>query len=185
VTLRPLLLALVLLAALPAVALAEVTLALAPVEVHATGEDSAYLADGLGEMLSARLEQFEDLRVVRIDAPGDGAVAAGRAAGADYVLYGSFTRFGQGASLDLRCAATADGAGEPREVFIQAGLVSEIIPKLDTLAEKVARYAANGEVAHRRAGPPDAGATLADLVRRVEALEARANGSGAGDVAAE
>ena len=174
-SLRPLFLAFVLFASLPALAAAEVVVALAPIAVHAAGKESTYLSRGLSEMLSARLEQFDGIRVVPIEAEEADVLAAARSAGADYVLYGSFTRFGEGASLDLKCMATAEGGGDLRRVFIQAGLVSDIIPKLDTLAEKVARFSISGEVTRRRAmtdgGAKTAG--LADLTRRVEALEER------------
>ena len=174
-SLRSLSLAFVLFASLPALAVEEVVVALAPIAVHAAGEDSSYLSRGLGEMLSARLEQFDGIRVVPIESGEGDAVAAARSAGADYVLYGSFTRFGEGASLDLQCVATAEGSGDARRVFIQAGLVSDIIPKLDTLAEKVARFSISGEASRRRAttdGAPET-ARLADLTRRVDALEER------------
>ncbi len=186
-SLRSLSLAFVLFASFPALAGEEVIVALAPIAVHAAGEDSTYLSQGLGEMLSARLEQFDGIRVVPIEAGEADALAAARSAGADYVLYGSFTRFGEGASLDLQCAATAEGAGDTRRVFIQAGLVSDIIPKLDTLAEKVARFSMSGEASRRRATTDSAAKTtdLADLRRRVDALEERVFAPAAGTSASE
>ena len=186
-SLRSLSLAFVLFASLPALAEEEVIVALAPIAVHAAGEDSTYLSRGLSEMLSARLQQFDGIRVIPIEAGKDDALAAARSAGADYVLFGSFTRFGEGASLDLQCMATAEGAGESRRVFIQAGLVSDIIPKLDTLAEKVARFSISGEVSRRRATTDGAAGTagLADLTRRVEALEERVYAPASGTTASE
>ena len=186
-SLRSLFLAFVLFASLPALAVEEVVVALAPITVHAAGTDSAYLSRGLSEMLSARLEQFEGIRVVRIEAGEADVLAAARSAGADYVLYGSFTRFGEGASLDLKCMATAEGAGESRRVFIQAGLLTDIIPKLGTLAEKVARFSISGEVTRRRATTDGAAKTagLADLTRRVEALEEQVYAPASGATASE
>jgi hypothetical protein len=148
-------------------------------------------------MLSARLEQFAGLVVVR---PGDAATPAagrqealdrGREAGADFVLYGSFTRFGEGASLDLRCDQLlppaedldAEALQDPaRQVFIQAGTLAEIIPDLDTLAEKVARFAITAPAGPQlRAlagasgnGAPAGGASGAEvqeILRRLDALE--------------
>ena len=169
-----------------------VRVALLPIAVHAQGGDSAYLETGLVEMISARLEQYDGLDVVRPGAdatPATGAEdALGRArdARADFVLYGSFTRFGEGASLDLRCsqvapaaAEEADPAGPARRVFIQAGTLAQIIPDLDTLAEKVARFAFETNSTPPKRGEVVAGATpeqmgheeLADLKARVEALE--------------
>ena len=183
--------------ALPALAEPNARVVLLPIAVHATGSDSEYLQKGLAEMLSARLEQFEGLVVVR---PGDAAMPAsgrqealdrGREAGADFVLYGSFTRFGEGASLDLRCDQLLPPTEDPeaevsqppaRQVFIQAGTLAEIIPDLDTLAEKVARFAITAPAGpQRRAlarasgnGAPAGGASGAEvqeILRRLDALE--------------
>ncbi len=158
-----------------------VRVAVVPVVVHSSEAGSDYLSQGLADMLSARLERSGDVTVVRTadgkpSASLSAALKAGRGAGADFVLFGSFTQFGAGASLDLHCAQVAgaedsDGAG-PRRIFIQAGTVGEIIPKLEGLADKVTRYVTGTE------GPapsPPQGAVDADhydeLMRRVEALE--------------
>jgi len=111
--------ALVLCAALAAAAPAaaqrggrEVKIAVLPVVVHAM-EQQDYLRSGLGDMLASRLGQHRGLAVLRMEDPArattdsDAARAAGRAAGADWVLFGSFTQFGTGASLDLRCLPAA------------------------------------------------------------------------------
>lgn len=182
------------LVAAPALAGPGVRVALLPIAVHASGSESDYLQTGLAEMLSARLEQYEDLEVVR---PGDAstptstrdeAQARGREAGADVVLYGSFTRFGSGASLDLRCdqiiatpASEEEKVDAPaRRVFIQAGTLAEIIPDLDTLAEKVARFAISMPGTPPKRGEAgvaldaDTGPTAAEyqnVLRRLDALE--------------
>ena len=109
--------------------------------------------------------------------------------GADFVLFGSFTRFGDGASLDLRCATVASpGEGDEaqdaaRRLFIQSGALGEIIPQLDTLAQKVARYAIGTGAAPQVAGASDGkpaassaprGPSPAEyqaLLQRIEALE--------------
>lgn len=187
---RPFVLALFFVVALAAPAGAVVRIALLPVSVHATGEESSYLQSGLSEMIAARLDQYEGVVVVRAPSetgpPSDDAAAraAGRAAGADFVLYGAFTRFGDGASLDMRCAKVegdeADAAA--RRIFIQSGNLVEIIPQLDTLAQKVARYAFGaGGGAPRVAGTgggagpiATGGPTAGDfdaLAKRVEGLE--------------
>jgi TolB-like protein len=170
--------------ALPALATsqkADVRVALLPIAVHAEGKESDYLRSGLQEMLAARLEQFDGVSVVQPDVPGvrdaGAAVAAAQAAGAEFVLYGSFTRFGDGASLDLHCvsvAATGEAAGA-RRVFVHSGTLAEIIPQLDTLAEKVARYAlaparpVRSDAASPAAGPSDE--AFQALIKRVDALE--------------
>jgi TolB-like protein len=170
--------------ALPALATsqkADVRVALLPIEVHAEGNESDYLRSGLQEMLAARLEQFDGVSVVQPDVPGvrdaEAAVAAAQAAGAEFVLYGSFTRFGDGASLDLHCvsAAASGEAGGARRVFVHSGTLAEIIPQLDTLAEKVARYAlaparpVRSDGASPAAGPSDE--AFQSLIKRVDALE--------------
>jgi len=174
--------------ALPAQA--DVRIALLPIAVHATGGDSDYLQSGLAEMIAARLDQYEGVTVVRprIDGAPPASVETARAVAegvdAAFVLYGSFTRFGDGASLDLRCAEVAvpaDGnAKAARRLFIQSGQLAEIIPQLDTLAQKVARYtlrAGTPRMAGADDGKPPApspGPTASQyeaLVKRVEALE--------------
>ena len=159
----PIAIALVFLA-VPAQA-AAVRIALLPLAVHAAGEESSYLQSGLAEMIAARLDQYEDVVVVRqasSEAPPADIAAAretAEAEGADFVLYGSFTRFGDGASLDMRCAEVVPGEAEEasaRRIFIQSGSLAEIIPQLDTLAQKVVRYAFGaGGGAPRVAGAAD------------------------------
>jgi hypothetical protein len=160
-----------------------VRVALFPVAVNSSLPETGHLSAGLGDMIAARLEQSEQIVIIRVDekvTSREEAIAAGKQAGADYVLFGSYTQFGDGASLDLRCAPVVGGDDdEPRRVFVQAGSASEIIPKLGVLSQNVSRYlveagkpaaavAAGAEPAAPRA--PDA-ASLVDLELRVEALE--------------
>ncbi len=170
-----------------AAASGEPRLLLLPVVVH-TAEAPGYLRDGLMDMLAARFSRIGSIDLVRPPAEERGttdharALALGREAGADYVLFGSFTRFGQGASLDVQCAPISqDKQREPlREIFVHSGSIGEIIPDLDELAGKVSRFAL-GE-AMSPASPAPAGSTLSaaarsdapleDLVFRIEALEA-------------
>jgi outer membrane protein insertion porin family len=153
------------------------TVAVLPVVVHAL-DDGAYLRDGIADMLASRLGQQPGIGVVRVTDPSratsDAAAAreAGRAVGAQWVLFGSFTRFGDGASLDLQCLSVA-GPGDPgpRSIFVQAGQLAELIPRLDGVAERVAAY-----VTGRDGGAPATPAAqseLGELRRRLEALERR------------
>ncbi len=125
-----------------------IRVAMLPVSVNTSLAESSHLSAGLADMVAARLEQNGQIVIIRLDAPAtsrEAAIAAGKKAGAEYVLFGSYTQFGDGASLDLRCAPVIGGdADEPRRVFIQAGSASEIIPKLGVLSESVARYLAVG-----------------------------------------
>lgn len=158
----------------------EARIVILPVVVHSPTPDPGYVSSGLSEMLSARLEQLGGVEVVRADdvslattQPGE-AIQAARAMGGDYVLFGSFTQFGDGASLDIQCVPVESG-DPPRNIFVLSGTMGEIIPKLDELADKVARYI-RGEIPARTAAlPPVGGAAnaeeLDDLHRRLEALE--------------
>lgn len=167
-------------------------LLLLPVVVH-SAEDPEYLREGLSDMLAARFERIGALDLVRA-APGargtteiERALTLARKAGADYVLFGSFTRFGQGASLDVQCVpvpdpGTAESQREPlREIFVHSGSIGEIIPDLDELAGKVSRFA-RGEVVSPgapsapgrpggSAAPGASAGAIRDLTERVRALE--------------
>lgn len=184
---------LVAVAAFAAPASAGPRLLLLPIVVHSS-EDPDYLRAGLSDMLASRFERIGALDLVRgeIDGRGttdpDEARALAEKQGADFVLYGSFTRFGQGASLDVQCAPVAGdettGAPAPlREIFVHSGSIGEIIPDLDELAGKVSRYAqgemvvtgvppAPGLAASGAAALGGGGADVQELRSRVEALEA-------------
>lgn len=163
-------------------------LLLLPIVVH-SAEDPDYLRSGLSDMLASRFERIGALDLVRAEAgergttDPDRALAIARERGAEFVLYGSFTRFGQGASLDVQCVPVPSVEGgdeqEPlREIFVHSGSIGEIIPDLDELAGKVSRFARGEAVV--ASGPPDAadpavpvlGEDLRGLLDRVEALEA-------------
>ena len=103
------------------------------------------------------------------------ALDTAREAGADFVLFGSFTRFGQGASLDMQAASTAPGSGEPlREIFVHSGSIGDVIPDLDELVGKVSRFAVSDyDDSAVSAGPAKERArpSVDKLRRRIEALE--------------
>jgi hypothetical protein len=135
-------------------------------------------------MLAARFEQAGGIEVLEIgdeaSATTDAAAAVGaaRAQSAEFVVFGSFTQFGDGASLDVRCAraAGADAEGDPeaRQVFIQSGKLGDIIPRLDDLSRRIVHYVKGGELPVPAAGAEAAAAEapeVSDLERRIEALE--------------
>jgi hypothetical protein len=167
----------------PRAGLAEpVRVALLPVVVHMSDAQSApHVSSGIGDMLASRLERSGEIQVIR--ATGDdgsttrpaSAIESGRAMGADWVVFGSFTQFGVGASLDIQCAAIAGTEEDARRVFIQSGEMSQIIPKLDELVTKVNRHVlGRNPAAEQPAGeaPPAAGDNaVEELRRRVDALE--------------
>ena len=158
-------------------------LLLLPIVVHSS-EDPEYVRDGLADMLTARFARIGALDLIRPADPERGttdleqALKLGRKAGADFVLYGSFTRFGQGASLDVQCSPTDETLARAplREIFVHSGSIGEIIPDLDELAGKVSRFAkgeiiAPAEIAASAGGAP-AAQSIEELVSRIEALEA-------------
>ena len=163
-----------------------IKIAMLPMVVHSS-ESPEYLRQGLADMLVSRFDQVEVFEVIRIDDPRKAttrltaALETGRAAGADMVLFGSFTRFGQGASLDVQAAATQPGPnGETlREIFVHSGSIGEVIPDLDDLVGKVTRFAVPGYSLPVAGPPAPPGAArpavtrrdIEDLATRVQALE--------------
>jgi TolB-like protein len=162
-----------------------------PVVVHRAANDSGYVSRGVADMLSSRLEQVGGISVVRVESAKAATMdreAAQKTASrfeGDFVLYGAFTQFGEGASLDIHCASlqASEGGAAPRRVFIQSGTVGEIIPKLDMLVDKIVMFVKAGEAATLADAPgadeltdlqdgsavdPD---TIQELRERVEALE--------------
>jgi hypothetical protein len=145
---------------LPSLAAGQTRIAILPVVVHST-DSPEFLRAGLSDMLASRLGQVKEIAVIRIDDPATAttdiaaAQTAARASGAEYVLFGSFTRFGEGA----------------------AGTLGEIIPKLDDVAGRVAAYIESGgtNVPAVSAAPPRAAdvsrTEVDDLRRRIDALE--------------
>jgi TolB-like protein len=172
--------------AFPAAAAAEpIRVAMLPIVVHAASGESDYLSKGLAEMLSARLEQAGGIEVIRLESNSRAttnakvAISAGKEAEAEYVVFGSFTQFGSGASLDVRCARVGEAAAkddpESRQVFIQSGELGEIIPRLGDLSGRIVQFLKGSAVA---AAPREGGApapagspAVGELERRVEALE--------------
>jgi outer membrane protein insertion porin family len=166
----------VLLGGAPALAQAA-RVAVLPVVIHSL-EESAYLRAGISEMLTTRLSQQDGVSAIRVDdataATADlaAARAAGRAAGADWVLFGSFTRFGEGASLDLRCVPVASEAPVgSRSVFVHAGALAELIPRLDSVVQRIGAHVRGG-VANATAAPSP-GAPEADVLAEIQALASR------------
>jgi TolB-like protein len=135
-------------------------IAILPMVVNSVGEHG-YLRSGLSDMLASRLGQNPRVAVLRLEDADQATTDPARAAAigaehaADFVVFGSFTQFGQGASLDVQCVearALEEDEGPPaRRVFIQSGTVGDIIPKLDETAQKIAMFATGPAPA---AGPP-------------------------------
>ncbi len=166
----------------PARAEDRVRIALLPMVVH-SAESPGYVRAGLADMLASRIERIRELEVVRIDETSAAttnlakALKRARKADAEFVLFGSFTRFGTGASLDLQCAAVSEAAAdEPlRQIFVHSGTIGDVIPDLDDLVGKVARFVIRDytDRAAEAGETPDLSGSRAvtNLERRVEALE--------------
>ena len=172
-----------------------VRVAILPVVVHSAAPNPEYVSRGIADMLSSRLEQDGRARALRVDAADlattevSVALAAGRERRADYVLFGAYTQFGDGASLDLHCIPVARDEAEAaaaRRIFIQSGAVGEIIPKLDEIVNRIAIYVSGG-AAVASGGEPGAATPSPNLVRelaeRVRALEARVYSGGEAEAA--
>lgn len=120
-----------------------VRLAVLPVVVHSL-DGREYLQRGIGDMLVSRLGREPRLAVVPVEDPAtattdpEAARKTALANGADYVVFGSFTRFGEGASLDLACTSAHDAESEPRKIYVHADTMAALIPLLDGVAERAA-----------------------------------------------
>ena len=161
-----------------------IRVAVLPVVVHTATDESDYLSKGLAQMLTARLEQAGGIDVVLVgdvsQATTDAATAVDRggSANADFVIFGSFTQFGDGASLDMRCARVdgtdSDGKHEARQVFVQSGKLGDIIPRMGDLTSRIVYYLKGGAVASGSAAgasEPGEPSHESELERRVHALE--------------
>lgn len=148
---------------------ADKRIALLPIIVHSS-DDPVFLREGLADMLTARLDQAGGFEIIRVEDPGMAttslrrALESGRSLGADFVLFGSFTRFGKGASLDMQCASTAEGDGKTplREIFVHSGSIGDVIPDLDELVGKLNQFAATGRPRGASAGTVDAPPEVAE-----------------------
>src|SRR5262249_10371738 len=145
-----------------------------------------YHRQGLSDMRVARLGRDQRLGVIKAEDPAkattaiDKAREAGHAESAEYVVFGSFTRFGEGASLDLSVAKVASDA-TPRQIFAHSDTLGGIIPMLDGVAEKTVVYVVEGAPSGPAvsAGPAGSapsgggagGGGVPGLRRRVEALQ--------------
>ncbi|RIL04720.1 MAG: hypothetical protein DCC71_13015 [Proteobacteria bacterium] len=157
-------LVLTLCAALPAPSRADdrVRVALVPLVVHsADGRD--FLQRGLADMLVSRIGRERRIAVLPIDdakaatADADAAREVGAANGAAWVVFGSFTHFADGASLDLACTPVRESDGEPRRIYVHAATMADMIPLLDKVAERAAAIVLGGADAAPAAASPPAG----------------------------
>ncbi len=138
--------------------------AILPFTMHAQ-QEMDYLRDGIVDMLTTRLYWKDKVTVIEkgvvrkamADHPGamdsEYAEQLGKELGADYVLFGSVTVFGESVSLDATILSTARNV-EPVTVFTQTKGMASVIPEINGFAQKI-----NGQIF----GRPEA---LAQVRRR-------------------
>jgi hypothetical protein len=160
-----------------------------PIVVHSAASDSSYVSRGITDMISSRLEQTGSVQVERIEDPKAAttvlgkALELGKARGGDYLIFGAFTQFGDGASLDVHCLPLSvkdeAEAAAARRIFISSGAMGDIIPKLDEIVDRVALYTKVARTDPATGAPASIAApastaqteAIRDLTRRLEALE--------------
>jgi hypothetical protein len=124
-----------------------VKVALLPVTIHSE-ENLDYLREGVYAMFSSRVELEGRVVVMERAAvkkavsqfPGEidseSAKKIGETLGADFVVFGSLTKLGDSASLDLK-VMDVKGEKPASSVYVQARKMEEIIAQVDVLARKV------------------------------------------------
>jgi TolB-like protein len=128
---------------------AEVTkkVAVFPFQMNAA-EDLSFLQEGIQDMLASRLawegkvEILEEHVVEQSLAGREGSLneaaarEIGTALGADYVLFGSLTVFGQSVSIDARMVSLT-GDSPPVSVYAHSKGMDEVIPRINEFAQSI------------------------------------------------
>jgi len=121
--------------------------AILPITIHSP-ESLEYLREGVYAMFSSRVELegrislIERAAVKKVvsqfsgEIDSEAAQKLGEDLGADFVVFGSLTKLGDSASLDLK-VLDVKGGKAPSPVYVQAGKLEEIIGQVDVLARKV------------------------------------------------
>ncbi len=122
-----------------------------PLTIHAE-KDLTFLNKGIMDMLASRIGQSATvIRRSGLD-PGKDAIQMGRDLGADYVVTGSLTLFGNSASTDA--ALTAVDSGEAVLQFNQFGQSSgDVLMHINQFAAQVNQFLAPLTVAPTAAAP--------------------------------
>ncbi len=122
-------------------------IAVLPFQINAA-QDLGYLREGILDMLASRLAWEGKVQVIEKNlvkeamagrqGPLNEAAArqVGKALGADYVLFGSLTVFGDSVSMDAQMVdLTGDKA--PVTVFAQTKGMNEVIPRINDFAQDI------------------------------------------------
>ncbi len=138
--------------------------AVVPFTVHAE-KDLTFLQQGVVDMLTSRLSEEGKVTVLGRDETAaalagvegplnpEKATQLGRKLGADYVLYGSLTVFGDSVSVDAKMVDVS-GAAQPISFFTQSQSLGEVIPAIDRFSAQI-----NQKVFGRTVSQPAAVAT--------------------------
>jgi len=145
--------------------------AILPVDIHSP-EKLDYMREGLMEMLSTRVDLSGRVSVLEkgvvrkalAQIPGEmdteGAKKLGQDLGVDFVVFGSLTKLGDSASLDLK-VVQVKGDKPVAPVFTQAKRMEEIINRVDDLArmidEQILGYPLKPAVAEKKEPVEEAG----------------------------
>ncbi len=121
--------------------------AILPFEINAP-EDLSYLREGIMDMLASRIswegkvEVIEEQLVKEALAGREGALneaaarEVGTTLGADYVLFGSLTVFGDSVSIDAKMVALREER-PPVSVYAQTKGMGEVIPRINDFAQDI------------------------------------------------
>jgi TolB-like protein len=121
--------------------------AILPFEINAP-EDLSYLREGIMDMLASRIswegkvEAIEEQLVKDALSGREGALneaaarEVGTALGADYVLFGSLTVFGESVSIDAKMIALKEER-PPVSVYAQTKGMGEVIPRINDFAQDI------------------------------------------------
>jgi TolB-like protein len=142
--------------------------AILPVNIHSP-ENLTYMQEGLLDMLSSRVELSGRVAVLEKGAvkkafaqisgemDNESARKLGQELGADFVVFGSLTKLGESASLDLKVLEVkGEKPGAP--VFVQAKKMEEIVLRVDDLARQVDEKVLGYPLTPSVAGKPAEGA---------------------------
>jgi len=128
------------------------TIAVLPFTVH-SAENIDYVKNGIWDMLYSRLSSGGEVNLVSRQAvlealsklkgkdyQADDVYQVGKALNADYVVWGSITKFGSSLSLDGKLMDIA-GNASPIGVFEQCPSLDDVIPRVNDFAKKIQMYA--------------------------------------------
>lgn len=112
-------------------------------------ENIDYIADGLRDMIASRIAAGSAVEIVgqnkvAVQMPRTGKEAlvpeklreAGRALGADYVIFGSMAKMGDGLIISINMLSVSS-AGTPVPVFARTLVLDEVIPRMQLVAQEI------------------------------------------------